>query len=260
MILDEILARTRADLVDRKQRLSYEDLAARANALPSPHSLAEALRQGSAGGKVAVIAEHKRRSPSKGTIRDDLDPAAVARAYAAGGASALSVLTDGPFFGGSLGDLGAARAAVSLPILRKDFIVDPYQVVEARAAGADAVLLIMAALPPSRLEQLLGACASWNLEALVECHDEKEVERAVSAGAKIIGINQRDLRTFEVDRGLAARLRPRIPQNRVAVCESGISSPDDIKAAAAAGLHAVLVGEALMRAPEPGTALRELLA
>jgi len=181
------------------------------------------------------------------------------RAYAAGGASALSVLTDGPFFGGDLADLGAAAAACALPILRKDFIVDRYQIVEARAGGADALLLIVSALDDAALAELLAATRAAGLDALVEAHDEEEVARAVRAGAEIIGINNRDLRTFTVDRELAVRLRARVPADRVVVAESGIRDAADVARLRAAGVDAMLVGETLMRAPDPAAALRALV-
>ncbi len=209
---------------------------------------------------MTCIAEFKRRSPSAGWIAERATPAEMARAYAAGGARALSVLTDEPFFGGRLDDLVAARAACELPILRKDFIVDRYQIVEARAAGADALLLIVAALTDLDLAALLAAAREMGLEVLVEAHDAGEVARAVAAGAGVIGINNRDLRTFTVDRELAARLRPSVPDERVIVAESGIRSAADVTRLRAAGIDAILVGETLMRAPDPAAALRALLA
>jgi indole-3-glycerol phosphate synthase len=257
MILDDILARTRSDLVERKRRRSLAALEAEAVRRPAARSLARALRR---PGEVTCIAEFKRKSPSAGWIAEKATPAEMARAYAAGGARAMSVLTDGPFFGGSLDDLAAARAASELVILRKDFIVDRYQVVEARAAGADAILLIVGALSDLDLAALLGATRAMGLEALVEAHDTAEVARAVAAGAGIIGINNRDLQTFTVDRELAARLRPRIPDERVIVAESGIRDATDVGRLRAAGIDAILVGETLMRATDPAAALRALLA
>jgi indole-3-glycerol phosphate synthase len=256
MILDDILARTRADLAERRRRRPLAALEAEAVRRPPVRSLARALRR---PGEVTCIAEFKRRSPSAGWIAETAAPAELARAYAAGGARAMSVLTDGPFFGGGLEDLVAARAACELPILRKDFIVDRYQIVEARAAGADALLLIVAALTDLALGALLTATREMGLEALVEAHDAAEVARAVAAGAGIIGINNRDLRTFTVDRELAARLRPSVPDERVIVAESGIRAAADVTRLRAAGIDAVLVGETLMRAPDPAAALRALL-
>jgi indole-3-glycerol phosphate synthase len=179
-------------------------------------------------------------------------------AYAAGGASALSVLTDGPFFGGALADLAAARAACPLPALRKDFIVDRYQIVEARAAGADAILLIVAALTDAELADLLAAARDIALDVLVEAHDAEEVARAVAVGADLIGVNNRDLRTFTVDRELVIRLRDKVPADRLVVAESGIRDARDVARLRAAGIDAMLIGETLMRAPDPAAALRAL--
>lgn len=257
MILDEILARTRADLPERKRARPVEQLRAAAARMPTPRDFAAALRR---PGTVACIAEFKRRSPSLGWINERAEVSVMVRAYAAGGAAALSVLTDGPFFGGRLDDLAAARGAVDLPILRKDFIVDPYQVLEARVAGADALLLIVAALDDATLRALLEATRSLGMTALVEAHDAEEVERAVASGAEIVGVNNRDLRTFTVDRELAIRLRPTIPAGRVLVAESGIRDAADVARLRAAGVDAMLVGEALMRSAEPAAALRALLA
>jgi len=257
MILDDILARTRADLAVRRAARSLQALEVAAARMPTPRSLARALRR---PGRIACIAEFKRRSPSAGWIAEEADPVGVARAYAAGGAAAMSVLTDEPFFGGGPDDLAAARAACDLPILRKDFVVDRYQIVEARAWGADAVLLIVSALEDRELAALLAATREAGLEALVEAHDEAEVARAVAAGASIVGINNRDLRTFTVDRDLAARMRPRVPADRVIVAESGIRDAADVARLRTAGVDAILVGEALMRAPDPAAALRALVA
>jgi indole-3-glycerol phosphate synthase len=209
---------------------------------------------------VTAIAEFKRRSPSAGWIREGADAAATATAYVRGGAAALSVLTDEPFFGGALDDLVAARVAADVPILRKDFVVDEYQIAEARAAGADAVLLIVAALDDATLRALFAACARWGVEALVETHDAHEADRAVALGATVIGVNARDLKTFTMDPELALRLRARIPRDRVLVAESGIRTAADVRRIGDAGIDAVLVGETLMRAADPEAALRQLLA
>jgi len=257
VILDEILARGRADLPARMAREPRSALERAAAARPAARSLRAALRR---PGRVTAIAEFKRRSPSLGWIRQDADVAAVTGAYARGGAAALSVLTDEPFFGGTLADLARARAGVDLPILRKDFIFDEYQVVEARAAGADAVLLIVAALDDGALRALMAECARVGVEALVEAHDAAEVERAMAAGAAIIGINHRDLRTFTLDRELALALRPAIARDTVVVGESGIRDAADVRRLGAGGIDAVLVGETLMRAADPAAALRDLLA
>jgi indole-3-glycerol phosphate synthase len=258
MILDDILARTRADLETRMKARPLSVLAPLgAKRYGKTRSLRRALR--SPGG-VACIAEFKRKSPSAGWINEKAwGLAETVTAYAAGGARALSVLTDGPFFGGKLEDLQAARAACSLPILRKDFIVDSYQLVEAVADGADAALLIVAALDHTTLADLLRIAKELSLDALVEAHDEAEVARAVAVGAQIIGINNRDLRTFTVDRELAVRLRPSIPADRIVVAESGIRDAGDVARLRDAGVDAILVGETLMRAPDPAAALRGLL-
>jgi indole-3-glycerol phosphate synthase len=253
MILDDILARTRRDLETRKQARPVAGLEAIAAVQTPVRSLARSLRR---PGRIACIAEFKRRSPSAGWIAATANPEATVRAYAAGGAQALSVLTDGPFFAGSLDDLGSARGACELPVLRKDFIVDRYQVVEARAAGADAILLIVAALRDVELSTLLRAAGDAGMEALVEAHDTDEVRRAVATGATIIGINNRDLGTFAVDRDLACRLRPHVPADRIVVAESGIRDDADVARLRAAGIDAMLVGETLMRASDPAAALR----
>jgi indole-3-glycerol phosphate synthase len=256
MILDDILTRTRADLPARKERKPIAALERAAAARPPARSLRAALRR---PGRVTAIAEFKRRSPSLGWIRQDADVAKMVAAYAQAGAAALSVLTDQPFFGGSLEDLERAREVVDLPILRKDFVVDEYQIVEARAAGADAVLLIVAALDDAALRSLFAACARIGVEALVEAHDADEVARAAAAGATIIGINHRDLRTFTLDRDLGLRLRPRIAPGTIVVGESGIRDVRDVRRLGAGGIDAVLVGETLMRADDPGAILGELL-
>jgi indole-3-glycerol phosphate synthase len=260
MILDDILARTRADLVARKAAKPLSEIEKGLPEGPSVRSLAMALRPGAAGASITCIAEFKRRSPSAGWIREGAKASELARVYAASGAAALSVLTDEPFFGGALEDLTAAHAATSLPVMRKDFIVDPYQLAEARAAGADAALLIVAALSDAEISALLAVGALYGLELLVEAHDADEVARAVKSGATVIGINNRDLKTFTVDRDLAARLRPEIPDDRIVVAESGIRDVADVLRLSAAGIDAMLVGETLMRAEDSGATLRALIA
>ena len=255
MILDQIVAQTRIRVARQRQEVPLARLEARARSRPRARDLFGALRSGT----IACIAEFKRRSPSAGWIREQGDPAQIARAYEAAGAAALSVLTDGPFFGGALADLGAARSAVGLPALRKDFMVDPYQVPEARAAGADAILLIVAALEDRELAALLAEAERFRLDVLCEAHDGAEVDRAVALGARIIGINHRDLRTFQMDMTLAARLRDRIPADRLVVAESGIRTAGDVERMRNAGVNAILVGENLMRGQDPGAALRTLL-
>jgi indole-3-glycerol phosphate synthase len=256
MILERILSQKRVELAARKQARPRAELEALARAAGPARPFAAALQAPPAP---RVIAEIKRASPSAGAIRPEADPAAVAREYAGAGADAISVLTDEVFFDGRLEFLSAVRAATPLPLLRKDFLIDPYQIVESRAAGADCVLLIVAALSPAALAELLAASAAVGLEALVEVHDEAEAETAVAAGARLIGVNHRDLRTFEIDMQLTARIGPGLPAGVVLVAESGIRSRADLDQLARAGAAAVLVGEALMRAPSPGAALDRLL-
>ncbi|MEJ5364633.1 MAG: indole-3-glycerol phosphate synthase TrpC [Desulfosoma sp.] len=208
---------------------------------------------------VRLIAEIKRASPSKGPLRPDLDPADLAHAYARGGAAALSVLTDGPFFGGSLEDLAVARSAVSLPVLRKDFIVSDYQIYEARAAGADAVLLIVRAVSPAFLRDALALCEALGLGALTEVHNEAEVETALACGAQILGVNNRNLETFETNVHTSIRLRSQIPEDRIMVAESGIRDRSDIERLRAVGILNFLVGESLVRAADPEAAVRDFL-
>jgi indole-3-glycerol phosphate synthase len=259
-ILDEILARTIADLAERKKTVPVSDLEARALSCAVPLSLRASL----AGPEMSVIAEIKRASPSRGTFPVTVEPATVARDYISGGAAAISVLTDQPFFQGSLGDLdasaGVAHAgARSVPVLRKDFVVDPYQIVEARAYGADAVLLIVAALDDRQLTDLVAVAATWGMDALVEVHDERELEQAVAVGATLVGINNRDLKSFSVDLALSERLAPRAPADTVLVAESGISGPAEVKRLHDAGTRAVLVGESLITAPDRAAAVKALL-
>ena len=258
-ILARILDEKRREVEASRARVPAAELHGRAASAPAPRDLASALRRGGAP-RPRAIAEIKRASPSAGPIRPDADAAAIAAEYERAGAAAISVLTDGPFFSGSLADLEAVRARVAIPVLRKDFVVDPYQLLEARAHGADAALLIVAALDDARLGELLAAARELSLAALVEVHDAAEAERAVAAGASIVGVNHRDLRTFTVDTTLTARLRPLIPADRVLVAESGIRDAADVARMAESGADAILVGESLMRRPSPGAALQELLA
>jgi indole-3-glycerol phosphate synthase len=257
MILDEILAEKKRAVGYARFRLPLADLEGKAKAMPPARNFAQALR---AAGRLTCIAEFKRRSPSKGWIQRDADVARVAAAYREGGAAAMSVLTDTPFFGGTLDDLRLARASTGLPILRKDFVIDPYQVAEARAAGADAVLLIVAALGDLELRNLLAETRRWGMEAVVETHDAEEVARAISAGARVVGVNHRDLRTFKMNMDLAVRMRSLVPSDCVMVAESGIQTVADVARMRAAGIDAILVGETLMQALDPALALRELLA
>jgi indole-3-glycerol phosphate synthase len=256
-LLDEILASKRRELDRARERLPDALLERRARAVPEPARGFRAALETSEAPR--VIAEIKRRSPSRGLIRPDFDPVTCAAAYAAAGAAALSVLTDEPYFGGQLEDLARVRRAVALPLLRKDFVVDAYQIDEARVAGADAVLLIVAALrEPGALAGLRRRALERGLDALVEVHDEAELEAALAAGADLVGINNRDLRTFEVDLGVTERLAARAPEGVVLVAESGIFTPRDVERLAAAGAHAFLVGESLMREADVGLALRRL--
>jgi indole-3-glycerol phosphate synthase len=263
-ILEEILSRTRADLAARRARVPLVDLQAACREAPPARDFLTGVRRDGEGrarrGAIRVIAELKRASPSRGVIRADYAPTALARAYVAGGANAISVLTDTPFFQGSLADLAAVRRAVDCPVLRKDFLVDPYQVWEARAAGADAVLLIAAALPDSALPRLLGLAQELGLEGLVEVHGPEELERAVHTGAKLIGINNRDLRTFTVSLEATFALLPQVPSEVVLVSESGIHRPEDVARLAGAGVDAILVGEGLLRHADVAGALRRLRA
>jgi indole-3-glycerol phosphate synthase len=256
-LLRRIVERKRAEVAARRR--SAADLAARARAAGPVRDLAAALRRADPA-RPRVIAEFKRASPSAGAIRPGADPAIIAADYAAHGAAALSILTDEVDFDGSLDHLAAARARVGVPLLRKDFIIDELQVVEARAAGADAVLLIVAILDDGALRRLLDVAREVGLAALVETHDEAEAERAAAAGAEVIGVNARNLDTLEIDPGLFARVRPRLPAGVLAVAESGIRRSEDVRALAAAGADAILVGEHLMRQPSPGEALRQLVA
>jgi indole-3-glycerol phosphate synthase len=257
MILDRILAAKREEVAVRQRTTPPAALREQALYGAPRRGFARAL---AAARPPAVIAELKRASPSRGTIRADYDAPALARSYARGGATALSVLTDEQFFGGSLADLAAAREASGLPCLRKDFLVDPYQVEEARAWGADAVLLIVAALRDAGGRELLAAAGEVGLDVLVEVHDADELAWAAAAGAALIGINNRDLRTFAVSLETTERLLPAAPRGSLVVAESGIRSAADLRRMAAVGAGAVLVGEAFMERPDPGAALGEWLA
>ncbi len=256
-VLDDILEGVRADLAARQETVSLDRLKERVHAASTqPLDGAGALR----GDGVAVIAEVKRSSPSKGELAAIEDPAALAAEYEAGGASVISVLTEGRRFGGSLDDLVAVRAAVDIPVLRKDFIVSSYQLWEARAFGADLVLLIVAALEQSALVSLVERAESLGLTPLVEVHDAAEVDRAVDAGARIIGVNARNLKTLEVDRETFARVRPGIPTGIIAVAESGVRGPRDVIDYARAGADAVLVGESLVTGEDARVAVADLVA
>jgi indole-3-glycerol phosphate synthase len=267
-VLARILRSTRAELERRKLDVTHAELRERladgqradapgpASGGSEPRGFRAALTRPG----IAVIAEFKRRSPSAGTLREGAELATLVTAYERGGASALSVLTEQPNFGGSLADLTTARELVRLPALRKDFIVDEYQLLEARAAGADAVLLIVAALSDGELASLHAVAGELGLDVLVEVHDRDEVARALGVGAELIGVNNRDLRDFSVDLGRTSRLRGAIPSGVAVVSESGIASTEQLRSLEAEGVDAVLVGESLMRADDPQRALGELLA
>lgn len=256
-VLHDILAVKATEVAAARAARSLEDLTRDAATRPRPRSLAAALHR-PAGAPVRVLAEIKRASPSAGPIRPEADPVTIARTYADAGAAALSVLTDRQFFDGRLEFLAAVHDAVPLPVLRKDFVIDPYQVVEARAAGADAVLLIVAALDDVRLAELAACARGCDLDALIEVHDLAEAERALALAPTLLGVNHRDLATMQIDMGLTARVAPRVPPGVVLVAESGIKTAADVAALAEVGAHAILVGESLMRAAEPGAALRAL--
>ena len=257
-ILARILERKREEIAEGARTVPFAEMRRRAAAAPPPRGFRAALEAKIGQGRAAVIAEIKRASPSRGVIRRDFDPSRIAAGYERGGAAALSVLTDRDFFQGAPDHLRAARAATALPVLRKDFLVDPWQVHESRAMGADCVLLIVAALDDDRLRELAELAGEVGLDTLVEVHDEAELDRALRIPAPLIGINNRDLRTFETTLATTRRLAPRVPEDRRTVTESGIASRDDVAGLRAGGVHAFLVGEALMSAPDPGERLAAL--
>jgi indole-3-glycerol phosphate synthase len=256
-ILDQILATKREEVARAKQAAPFDAVDARAKAAGQVRGLRAALTR-TPGSPVRVLAEIKRASPSAGAIRAGADPAEIAEAYTSAGAAAISVLTDKPYFDGDLAFLQRVRDRVHLPLLRKDFLIDPYQVAEARAAGADAVLLIVAALSPKQLGELLAAAAEYDLDVLVEVHTQREAEIALAAGTTLLGVNHRNLKTFTIDMSLTGAIAPMLPPDVVLVAESGIKVPADLALLGAVGAHAVLVGEQLMRAPDPAAALRAL--
>jgi indole-3-glycerol phosphate synthase len=254
--LQRIAAYKREEVAARKARTSLTEIAAAARSAAPPRGFAQALHNAPG---LALIAEVKKASPSKGLIRADFDPPALARAYADGGATCLSVLTDGPSFQGADAYLVAARAAVDLPVLRKEFLVDPWQVAEARALGADAILVILAMIDDALAADLIAEARAYGMDALVEVHDATELARAAALGATLIGVNNRDLRTFVTDLAVTERLAPAVPKGALLVAESGIFTPDDARRLAAAGAKAMLVGESLMREPDVMAATRALL-
>jgi len=263
-ILQRILEVKAAEVAQARAIRSIADLesAARQTLAPgqalAPRGFAQSLRKRTASGKPAVIAEVKRASPSKGLLRDPFEPAAIAASYQRGGAACLSVLTDEQFFQGAAEHLRQARAACSLPVLRKDFVVDPWQIIEARTWGADCILLIVAALDDQRLHELEACAHDLGMDVLAEVHDAQELDRALALHTPLIGINNRNLRTFEVSLATTIDLLDRIPSDRLVVTESGILAATDVRRMRDAGVNAFLVGEAFMRAADPGTALTDL--
>lgn len=262
--MSDVLARICADKIEHmracKDTRSQAEVENAAKAAPAVRGFAAKLTGAVGNGGYGLIAEIKKASPSKGLIRADFDPPALARAYAAGGASCLSVLTDIPYFQGADDYLVAARAAVDLPVLRKDFMLDPYQVAEARALGADCILLIMAALEDGQAAELAAAARDWGMDILVEVHDEAEMNRALGLDADLIGVNNRNLKTLEVDIAMTERLAPMVPEGRTLVSESGLYCAADLVRMAAAGARCFLVGESLMRQSDVEAATRALLA
>lgn len=257
-ILKKILARKAEEITERSARVSMRELGVRVAGMPPPRPFADALRARVDEGRAAVIAEIKRASPSKGLLREDFEPAVIAREYEAGGAAALSVLTDRDFFQGADEHLVNARAACNLPVLRKDFTIDAYQVYEARAFGADCILLIVAALGDAAIKDLAGLAVHLDMDVLVEVHDADELERVLHLEGLMLGINSRDLRTFETNLETIMDLLASMPDDRLVIAESGIHTPQDVARLRDNGVHSFLVGEAFMRAPHPGERLAML--
>jgi indole-3-glycerol phosphate synthase len=258
-ILEDIAVYKREDVAREKRERPEPLVEARAQKTSAPRGFRAALHARREAGKYGLIAEIKKASPSKGVIRADFDPAALAQAYEAGGATCLSVLTDTPSFQGAPEHLAAARAAAALPVLRKDFLLDPYQVSEARAWGADCVLIILAMVDDADARALIDAARRWRMDALVEVHDESERDRALALGVDLIGINNRDLESFATDPAVTLRLAPGIPDDVLIVAESGLSTPDDLRRLADVGVTTFLVGESLMREEDVASATRTLL-
>lgn len=258
-ILTQIAAYKRREIAERQARVPLSEVERQASRMPAPRPFRAALDGAISNGRYGLIAEIKKASPSKGLIRADFDPPALARAYASGGATCLSVLTDGPSFQGADADLIAARGAVALPVLRKDFLFEPYQVAEARALGADCILIIMAAVNDGAAAALIANARAYGMDVLVEVHNGPELVRALDLDTRLIGINNRNLRSFETTLATTEHLAPQIPAGYTVVAESGIASPADLWRLAAVGVRAFLVGESLMRSPDVPAATRRLI-
>jgi indole-3-glycerol phosphate synthase len=259
-VLEKITAYKRAEVATTKAKQPLGDVLRAAKAAPPPRNFCAALKAAGAAKRPALIGEIKKGSPSRGTIREDFDPEALARAYERGGATCLSVLTDGPSFQGSSDHLISARAAVLLPVLRKDFMLDPYQVVQSRAMGADCILVILAMVDDRSATSLITAARDWGMDAIVEVHDEAETRRAVELNVEIIGINNRDLKTFVTTLDTTVRLKALIPPGPIVISESGLSTPFDLQRMASVGIGAYLIGEALMRHQDVEAATRAIIS
>jgi indole-3-glycerol phosphate synthase len=257
-ILEKILHRKREEIAERSSKVSIQELKARAVQADPARGFIASIEQRISKKQAAVIAEIKKASPSKGVLRENFDPAAIASSYDKHGAACISVLTDKDFFQGGEDYLQQARSACSIPVIRKDFIIDPYQVYEARAINADCILLIVAALGDTELQELLDLAHQLQMDVLMEVHDEAELERALKTGARLIGINNRNLRTFDTSLSTTIDMLDKIPDDRIVVTESGIHTRDDVKLMRDNNVHTFLVGEAFMKAEEPGTKLAEL--
>jgi len=259
-ILKTILQRKEEEISERSAKVGMQEMSERAHAADPVRGFIAAIEKRTANDQSAVIAEIKKASPSKGILRENFDPAAIAKSYQQHGAACLSVLTDKDFFQGGEDFLQQARNACSLPVIRKDFIIDPYQVLEARAINADCILLIVAALDDGRLQQLLDQAHGLQMDVLIEVHDDAELERALESGARLIGINNRNLRTFETSLSTTIDMLDRIPDDRIVVTESGIHTAEDVQLMRDHDVHTFLVGEAFMKADDPGEKLAELFA